>query len=542
MTQYLPIIIASGVLAFLATPLTRLLARRLGMVAQPGPRKVHRWPVPLLGGLAMYLALAISFILFGHLVWLTEMAGILAGATLMFLVGLWDDRSGMPVWLKMLAQVMAVGCLLAVGIQVRLTQVWIIDWAITFFWVVGITNAVNLMDNMDGLAAGITAVGGAVFFILAAIEGQGLVASLAAALCGAAVGFLFYNTAPAVSFMGDSGAFMLGFVLAALGIKLKFAHFPLGSTWMAPIVVLGVLIFDTTLVTLSRWRRGRPIYQGGSDHTSHRLVQLGMSQPRAVLTLYVAAATLGALALFLIQEPVLFSNVIFAALCGVGLVLLLAFERIEPKLTGDPPLVVILAGEADWGACVREARHLSHNLTLLLAPCLAGGQVQPTAAQVTEAVAALAEDSNAVRALLPAGLGEQWWRQASHLNQALRLTGSVLTLYEAPLAALPTSEVPVEANPQLIAEAAAAIRRAKLIVLGPGNPKVNLLPALAAPGLRAALEENRGDCLWLDGEAQAETMAAWLNRPLNRVSPATWPEQAQKLLLAQAANHAKTVA
>jgi UDP-GlcNAc:undecaprenyl-phosphate GlcNAc-1-phosphate transferase len=237
MTQYLPIIIASGVLAFLATPLTRLLATRLGMVAQPGPRKVHRWPVPLLGGLAMYLALAISFIFFGNQIWLTEMIGILAGATLMFLVGLWDDRRGMPVWLKMLAQVMAVGCLLAVGIQVRLTGMWAIDWVITFVWVVGITNAVNLMDNMDGLAAGITAVGGAVFFVLAALEGQGLVASLAAALCGSAIGFLFYNTAPAVSFMGDSGAFMLGFVLAALGIKLKFAHYPLGATWMAPIVV-----------------------------------------------------------------------------------------------------------------------------------------------------------------------------------------------------------------------------------------------------------------------------------------------------------------
>ena len=542
MTQYLPIIIASGVLAFLATPFTRLLAQRLGMVAQPGPRKVHRWPVPLLGGLAMYLALAISFIFFGNQIWLTEMVGILGGATLMFLVGLWDDRSGMPVWLKMLAQIMAVACLLAVGIQVRLTNIWFLDWLITFFWVVGITNAVNLMDNMDGLAAGITAVGGAMFFILAALEGQGLVASLAAALCGAAVGFLFYNTAPAVSFMGDSGAFMLGFVLAALGIKLKFAHYPLGSTWMAPIVVLGVLIFDTTLVTFSRWRRGRPVYQGGSDHTSHRLVQLGMSQPRAVLSLYVTAAALGALAFFLIQEPTLLANLIFAALCVAGALLLVAFERVEPKLTGDPPLVVILAGEADWGARVQEARCLSHNLTLLLAPCQVGAEVLPSAAQVTEAVEALAEDGGAVKALLSAGLKEQWWQQTPHLNQALRLTGTVLTLYETPLAALPAPEAVLAVDPQPLAEAAAAIRRAKLVLLGPGNPRVNLLPALAAPGLRAALEENRGDCLWLDGDTQAEKLEVWLDRPLKRASSATWQERAQKLLLAQAANRAKTAA
>jgi hypothetical protein len=311
---------------------------------------------------------------------------------------------------------------------------------------------------------------------------------------------------------------------------------------MVPIMVLGVLIFDTSLVTISRLRRGRPIYQGGSDHTSHRLVQLGMSQPRAVLTLYVVAAALGALALFLIQEPVIVANAIFAALCLAGGLLLLALERVEPKLTGDPPVVVILAGEADWGAFVRGAHGLSHNLTLLLAPCQAGAQVQPTTAQVTEAVAALAEDSAAVKALLACGLTEQWWRQTPLLNHALRLTGTVLTLYEAPLDAPPTPEAVPPANLTPQAEAAAAIRRAKLILLGPGDPKVNLLPALAAPGLRAALEESRGDCLWLDGDTQAEKLDVWLNRPLKRASPTTWPEQAQKLLLAQAANRAKTVA
>jgi UDP-GlcNAc:undecaprenyl-phosphate GlcNAc-1-phosphate transferase len=386
MTHYLPIIIASGVLAFIATPITRLLAQRLGMVSQPGPRKVHRWPVPLLGGLAMYVALGLTLMLFGNRAWVTELLGIFGGATLMFLVGLWDDRHGMPAWLKLVAQVLAVLCLLAVGIQVRLVDIWGVNWVITFLWVVGITNAVNLMDNMDGLAAGITAVAGGIFFLMAALEGQGLVASLAAALCGSALGFLFYSTAPAVSFMGDAGALMLGYVLATLGIKLRFLYYPLGSTWMTPIVVLGVLIFDTTLVTLSRWRRGRPIHQGGSDHTSHRLVQLGMSQPRAVLTLYLVAATLGALAVWLTRAPVVTANVVFAALVAAGLVVMAIFERIEPKLSGDPPLVLILAGGDDWAARVREARQLSHNLTLLLAPCRVGGEVRPTHGEVAEAV------------------------------------------------------------------------------------------------------------------------------------------------------------
>ena len=541
MQQYFPIILASGVLAFLGTPITRLLAQRVGMVAQPGPRKVHRWPVPLLGGLAMYVALALTLIVFGRRDWLVELVGIYGGATLMFLVGLWDDRYGMPAWLKLAAQVVAVACLLAVGIQVQLVNAWGVNWVITFLWVVGITNAVNLMDNMDGLAAGVTAIGGASFFVLAALEGQGLVSSMAAALCGAALGFLFYNTAPAVSFMGDAGALMLGYVLAVLGIKLKFLQYPLGSTWMVPIVVLGVLIFDTTLVTFSRWRRGIPIYHGGSDHTSHRLVRLGMSQPRAVLTIYLVAGGLGALALYLTRSPVLTANLAFAGLCCAGLVILLIFERIEPALSGDPPLVLIPGGEADWAARVREAQHLSHNLTLLLAPRQSGAEVRPTAAEVIDMVAALAEDAEAVKGLLARGLGEEWWQNVNRLNCALRLTGTVVGLYDAPLAALPApSSVPAGSQPQ--AEAAAALRRAKLIVLGPGKPDVNLLPVLAAPGVLAALQESQGDCLWVRGDDHAGQLEQWLAKPPKTSSTLDWQNAAEQLLLAQAAGRAKTVA
>jgi UDP-GlcNAc:undecaprenyl-phosphate/decaprenyl-phosphate GlcNAc-1-phosphate transferase len=539
MQQYFPIILASGVLAFLGTPMTRLLAQRLGMVAQPGPRKVHRWPVPLLGGLAMYVALALTFVLFGNLAWLTEMVGIFGGATLMFLVGLWDDRHGMPAWLKMAAQVMAVICLLAVGIQVHLVDLWGVNWIITFLWVIGITNAVNLMDNMDGLAAGVTAIGGAAFFILAALEGQGLVSSLAAALCGAALGFLFYNTAPAISFMGDAGALMLGFVLAVLGIKLKFLQYSVGSTWMAPIVVLGVLIFDTTLVTFSRWRRGIPIYHGGSDHTSHRLVRLGMSQPRAVLSIYLAAGALGALALYLTRSPVLTANLAFAGLCAVGLVLLLIFERIEPTLSGDPPIVLIPGGDPDWAARVREAHQISHNLTLLLAPRQSGVEVRPTAAEVADVVVALAEDAAAVKSLLARGLGDHWWQDVNQFNRALRLTGTVIAVYDTPLGALPEpAAVPANSEPQ--AEAAAALRRAKLIVLGPGRPDVNLLPVLAAPGVMAALQESQGSCLWVCGDEAPGQLTPWVGKTPQTASPLDWSNAAQQMLLAHAATHAKT--
>ena len=536
---YLPIILAAGLLAFLATPVTRVLARRLGMLDQPGLRKAHRLPVPLLGGLAMYVALASAFLLFGSRDWLAEGVGILGGATLLFLTGLWDDRYGMPAWLKLGAQLVAAFVVMAVGVQVQLFAFAPLNWLITLVWLVGITNAVNLMDNMDGLAAGITLVAALAFFGLAALEGQGLVASLAAALVGASAGFLFYNFAPAVSFMGDAGALTLGFVLAVIGIKLRFIHFPLGATWMAPIIVLGVLIFDTTLVIISRIRRGRSIFQGGSDHTSHRLAQLGVGQPRAVLTLYVTAAALGLAALFVTRSPVPTANLAFAALAGAGALALLFFERIEPRLSGDPPLVLI-PGEGGLAEAVRAAAPLSRELVLLLAPRRVDGAVRPTREEVIDAVAALAEDPAAARKLLARGLGEAWWEELNGLNTVLRLNGLVWTPAAECLAELPAPSAaavqPGAAQPEVVA----ALTRARLILLGPGDPAVNLAPALLAPGVRAAVLGTRGERLWVGPAAGQGELESWLGAPTPVAEPARWQRDVQARLLRQAAGRAKS--
>jgi UDP-GlcNAc:undecaprenyl-phosphate GlcNAc-1-phosphate transferase len=539
MQQYLPIIISAGLLAFLATPLTRILARRLGMLDQPGLRKTHRSPVPLLGGLAMYLALAIVFIAFGGRDWRVEGAGILGGATLLFLTGFWDDRYGMPVWLKLSTQTLAGVGILLTGIQVHLLGAWWLDGALTVMWIVGITNAVNLMDNMDGLAAGITLVAALFFFVMAALEGQGLVAGLAAALAGAAAGFLFYNFAPAVSFMGDAGSLTLGFTLAVIGIKLRFIHYPLASTWMAPIVVLGVLIFDTVLVSLSRLRRGRSIFQGGSDHTSHRLVQIGLSPTRAVLTLYIAATALGASALFIIQAPPLIANAAFAGLVLAGLLVLEVFERIEPRLAGDPPLVLIPGG-GGLAESVRVATRLSHEVVLLLAPRLRAGRVLPARAEVIEAVAALAEDPLAVRRLLEHGLGQAWWENFDSLNQALRLNGHVQLALPEPAEELPAPSpgfiMAGSAQPEVLA----AVLRAQLILLGPGDPEVNLIPVLVAPGLRQALLASRGLRLWVGAEASQAVLDAWLGQQTTTAAAARWESDVQARLLRQASGHVKT--
>jgi len=537
MTKYLPIIITAGVLAFIATPLTRILARRVGLVDQPGLRKAHRIPVPLMGGLAMYVALILAFVAFGNRTWWYEGIGILGGATLLFFTGLWDDRYGMPVWLKLGAQFVAAACLIAVGVQVRLFNMWWLDLPITLIWMIGITNAVNLLDNMDGLAAGVTAVGAAFFFVLAALEGLGLVASLAAALFGAALGFLFYNFAPAVSFMGDAGSLVLGFMLATLGIKIKFAHFPLGATWMTPIVVLGVLIFDTALVAVSRVRRGRSPFQGGSDHTSHRLVQLGLSHARAVLTLYLAAGVLGALAVSLTRAPVVTANLAFAALVVVGFVGLVAFERVEPKLVGQPSIVLIPGG-GGFADALRAVMPLSHDLTLLLAPRRNGSEVLPSRVDVVEILAMLAEDPEAARAFLARGLSDEWWRDVNALQRVLRLRGFALVVRDSPLdsAPEPADALPGDSQPAALA----ALRRAKVILLGPGDPEVNLAPVLVSPGFRAALQTARGKLLHVGRADQSGALPRWVGADLPLIPLASLAETIQSHLLNQAAGQAKT--
>jgi UDP-GlcNAc:undecaprenyl-phosphate GlcNAc-1-phosphate transferase len=299
MTNLLLIFAAALAFAVGGTPLARYVAARVGIVDQPNARKIHVNPIPLLGGAAIYAAFILALMLFGDRFYVSQLIGILLGATLVSFLGIWDDRQGMRPLLKLAGQVLASLILVASGVRVLLFgNVWL-DAGLTIFWVVGITNAFNLLDNMDGLSGGIGAIAAVFFLLLAAMSGQYLVGSLAAALTGACIGFLYYNFNPASIFMGDAGSLFLGFVLAAVGIKLRFPSNVPWVTWMIPVFVLGLPIFDTTLVTLSRLRRRVPFYQGGKDHVSHRLVAQGWTQREAVLFLYLVCGALGVLAMFL---------------------------------------------------------------------------------------------------------------------------------------------------------------------------------------------------------------------------------------------------
>jgi UDP-GlcNAc:undecaprenyl-phosphate GlcNAc-1-phosphate transferase len=275
------------------------------LVAHPSDERWHERATPTFGGVGIFagfvagVGLALAT---GVVEWSSELGGILAGSTLLFAAGLFDDLRHLSPVAKIVAQVAAAVIVLASGLQVEIVENDVLGWAIGILWLVGIANAFNLLDNMDGLAATLAAIACAYFAIDAVTEHDNetvLVLSLSLGL--ACIGFLPFNLRPgraAHVFMGDSGSQVLGFTLAA---------FALASSWtvagttvatvLVPLLVLAIPILDTTLVTIKRLAERRPVTQGGRDHTSHRLVYYGLSEAKAVLLLALVAAVIGATAL-----------------------------------------------------------------------------------------------------------------------------------------------------------------------------------------------------------------------------------------------------
>lgn len=305
MTTYVLILFSALLLAIGATPLAKRAARRLGMVDKPSARKQHTVPTPLLGGAAIYLAVILALVILGDRFYVNQVAGIFLGATLMSFLGLWDDRRGLSPWVKLIGQFLAAGVLTLTDVRIGLFAWEPLNIAATLLWVVGITNAMNLLDNMDGLSGGISAIAALFFLLFAAMSRQYLVGALAAALVGACIGFLFYNLNPASIFMGDTGSLFLGFTLAAVGIKLRFPENSPFVTWMVPALVMAVPIFDTSLVIISRLRRKlNPLTTPGKDHLSHRLARLTGSPREAVLMCYLFGFLAGVIATFVTQASV----------------------------------------------------------------------------------------------------------------------------------------------------------------------------------------------------------------------------------------------
>jgi len=333
MTNLLLIFAAALAFAVVGTPVARWLALRTGTLDYPQARKIHLAPMPLLGGAAIYIAFILALLLFGDRFYISQAVGIFLGATIISFFGVWDDRGRVHPLLKLaVGQPLAALILWASGVRVTFLPHPALNLAVTILWVVGISSALNLLDNMDGLSGGVGAIASAFFLLLAAMSGQYLVGSLAAALTGACIGFLYYNFNPASIFMGDAGSLFLGFILAAVGIKLRFPSNVPVVTWMIPVLVLGRPIFDTTLVVIARLRRGlNPLTTPGKDHVAHRLVAMGWTQREAVLGLYLVCCALGVLAMFVSQAGLAEAYIVGGATALAGLYALWRLEQVQLK-------------------------------------------------------------------------------------------------------------------------------------------------------------------------------------------------------------------
>jgi UDP-GlcNAc:undecaprenyl-phosphate GlcNAc-1-phosphate transferase len=334
MTQTLLIFLTALIFSILGTPLARRLALHVGVVDTPSARKIHGAPVPLLGGAAIYAGFMLALLFLGDRFYIRELIGILLGATLVSLFGLADDNWGLHAYLKLGGQLLAGLILILGGTQVYLfpNHPWL-NWAITLLWVVGLTNALNLLDNMDGLSGGVATVAATFLLLLAAMGDppQVLVGAMAAALVGACIGFLRYNLNPATIFMGDTGALFLGFLLAALSIKLRFPSNVPWITWLVPVCVLALPIFDTSLVFFSRLRRGKnPLTTPGKDHLSHRLVALGLTRREAVLTCYLIGGACGLVAIHISQARFPDGYIAAGLLALAGLIAIFWLEQVCP--------------------------------------------------------------------------------------------------------------------------------------------------------------------------------------------------------------------
>ncbi|HTV00325.1 MAG TPA: hypothetical protein VMF13_07315 [Luteitalea sp.] len=333
--------VAAFAAAVAATPIVKRVALRTGLVAVPKADRWHRSRIPLMGGVSIVVAMLLGAAVgrpSSMPVWV-----LLACATGLAVVGLIDDARALRPQTKLFLQIFGASVMAVLGLQFQLTGVPVLDMLVTLVWLVGITNALNLLDNMDGLAAGIAAIVAAFRLTFFLADGHAEGAMLAATMLGACLGFLVYNFNPASIFMGDTGSLFLGFMVAGLSLVGGWPY-SRGTTLvlLLPVLVVLVPIFDTTFVTVARILAGRPVSQGGRDHTSHRLVALGMSERQAVLTLYALAAAGGGIA-WLSYAYGLSYGAVLALFLILGTILLGIFlGRLQVYPEGEAPSGVAL--------------------------------------------------------------------------------------------------------------------------------------------------------------------------------------------------------
>jgi UDP-GlcNAc:undecaprenyl-phosphate GlcNAc-1-phosphate transferase len=327
-------IVVAFLLPLVLTPLVKKLAFKVGAIDAPNKRKMHNRIMPRLGGLAIYAAF-IAVVL--ALIPLTKpILGLLAGATLIMLLGVFDDIKGLSPRIKLLGQVGAALVVVSFGVDVVYItnpfqgmmdsgvfsfagiSLGLLSIPVTVFWIIGITNAVNLIDGLDGLAAGMAIIAAVTLAVIAWTEGHMAVVYLSLILAGATLGFLKYNFHPAQIFMGDSGSMFLGFTLATLAIMGLGKSVTIISL-LIPILILGVPIFDTAFAIIRRYLNDKPIFQADKEHLHHRLLALGLSHKQTVLVIYGLNFVLATSAVLLTQLTTAQGMMILTLLSVAGL-------------------------------------------------------------------------------------------------------------------------------------------------------------------------------------------------------------------------------
>jgi len=292
------------IVTYLSTPYVKKLAVKAGVLDAPDHRKVHNTPIPRMGGLAIYFGFVLAIL--ASMPVSREILGILLGGTMILIIGLIDDVKPLSAKTKLLGQILAASVLVLFNVSIQWLSnpfggIIYLDYLaipITILWVVSLTNTINLIDGLDGLAAGVSTIASITILLVALQQGFGLVAIMSAALAGSALGFLQHNFNPAKIFMGDTGSMFLGYMLAAISI-LGTVKSAATIALIVPIVALGLPIMDTAFAIIRRYTSGQPIFKPDKGHLHHRLLAIGLSQKQAVLLMYIISTLLGVSAIAL---------------------------------------------------------------------------------------------------------------------------------------------------------------------------------------------------------------------------------------------------
>lgn len=322
---------AALAVSFAMTPIVKIFAKKVGAIDVPrDARRMHKTPIPRLGGLAIFFGFLISILLFGRLE--SQMKSILLGAVLIVLLGVADDIHPLKPLVKLAGQVVAALIPVFSGVVVqrlmnpfaegRYFELGVLAMPLTVIWIVGVTNAVNMIDGLDGLAVGVSAIASITVFTIAVLVSEGYIAVTMAALAGACIGFMPYNMNPAKIFMGDTGAMFLGYILATISIQGLF-KFYVGISFAAPFIILGLPIFDTTFAIVRRLLKGQSPMHADRGHVHHRLIDMGFDQKQSVSILYMLSAVLGLAAVLLatsgeVKIIILAIAVLASALIGLS--------------------------------------------------------------------------------------------------------------------------------------------------------------------------------------------------------------------------------